>query len=31
MEYEGKTIKTEGCKILLDALKLTGISGRDKS
>jgi hypothetical protein len=25
----GKTIKTDGCKLLLDALKLIGISGSD--
>jgi hypothetical protein len=25
-----KTIKTNGCKLLLDALKLIGISGCDK-
>jgi hypothetical protein len=30
MGYEGKTIKTDGRKLLLDVLKLTGISGRDK-
>jgi hypothetical protein len=25
-----KTIKTDGCKLLLDALKLIGISGCDR-
>jgi hypothetical protein len=29
MEHEGKTIKTDGRKLLLDALKLIGISERD--
>jgi hypothetical protein len=30
MEREGKTIKTDGLKLLLDALKLIGISERDR-
>jgi hypothetical protein len=30
MEQEGKTIKTDGRKLLLDALKLIGIGGRDR-
>jgi hypothetical protein len=29
MEHEGKTMKTDGRKLLLDALKLIGISGRN--
>jgi hypothetical protein len=29
MEYEGKTIKTDGRKLLLDALKLIDISRSD--
>jgi hypothetical protein len=31
MEHEGETIKTDGCKVLLEALKLIEISGHDKS
>jgi hypothetical protein len=30
MEHDGKTIETDGHKLLLDALKLGGISRRDK-
>jgi hypothetical protein len=30
MEHEGRTIETDGCKLLLDALKLIGIGGRDR-
>jgi hypothetical protein len=30
MEHEGKTIKTYGRKLLLDALKLIGIGGCDR-
>jgi hypothetical protein len=29
-EHEAKTIETDGRKLLLDALKLIGISGRDR-
>jgi hypothetical protein len=29
-EYDGKTIKTDGRKLLRDALKFVGISRRDK-
>jgi hypothetical protein len=29
-EHEGKTIKTDGRQLLLDALKRFGISGRDR-
>jgi hypothetical protein len=29
MEHKGKMIKTGGCKLLLDALKLIGISRSD--
>jgi hypothetical protein len=28
--YEGKTIEADGCKLLLDSLKLFGISRRDR-
>jgi hypothetical protein len=30
MKHEGRTIKTDGGKLLLDALKLIGISRRDR-
>jgi hypothetical protein len=29
-EHEGKMTETDRCKLLLDALKLIGISGRDR-
>jgi hypothetical protein len=28
--HEGKTIETDGCKLLLDALKLVGTGRRDR-
>lgn len=31
MKHEGKTIKTDGHKVMLNALKLIGICGRDES